>query len=109
MTDRKTLVKELKTLLDGMFIYGSYKSEPTKIPYGNYGEDEAHYIYADDKVFLKRRRYIIRVVTTHKDFELEENVESIFDRLEIPYRKITDQEVLEQNVYVFEWLVDLLN
>lgn len=99
---RKEMVSKISPLFDGRFKYGSYKSQP-KLPYANYGRNISNNMIADDKVYVKINSYTVRVVTEHKDFEIEEQIEDIFDELEIPYQVMTDEELEKEKVHCTEW------
>lgn len=99
---RKTIVQEMKTLLNGNFRYGSFKSEPT-VPYGNYARQESRNYMADDLVYQKINTYILRIVTSEKDFVLEDKIETMLDSNHISYQVITDEDVESQKAHCTEW------
>lgn len=103
------MVKQIAGLFKtGNFIYGGYKERPS-LPYGNYGRQESKYFYTDDKCTLKINAYIVRIVTADKDFALEEQIENIFDDLEIGYQVITDEELEKEKVHCTEWLIEVID
>lgn len=100
----------MKNLLgDSSFIYGGYRHEPSSLPYGNYAEQAGDYIRADDRTLVKVHSYIVRIVTESKDFALEDKVEDLFDELEIPYTKITAEDLFKQHVFCAEWIIDIID
>lgn len=52
--------------------------------------------------------YVVRLVTDHKDFVLEDTIEALFESLEIGFAKITDEYVKTEKVYCQEWEVAML-
>lgn len=105
---RKQMVKSLKEILDGRFIYGSYKNQPS-LPYGNYGRNHSNNFFGDDRIIAKINSYTVRIVTNEKDFELEERVEDLFDELGIGYNVVTDEDIKIEKVHCTEWEIELLD
>jgi hypothetical protein len=106
MTTLAEFVKSMQELLGSeYFIYGSYKTQPNHLPYGNYAEEPRRYIWADNQVYTKIRTYIVRVVTEAKDFALEDDIENIFADFEFVYQKITDLDITAEKVHCVEWEV----
>lgn len=109
MEQRLALVREMRTLLgEGKFIYGGYKSQPT-IPYGNYAISRSDNYFADDHVYHKNNNYILRVVTAHKDFELESQIEQIFEDLEIGWNLVNDEDIEQEKVHVIQYLIGMVD
>ena len=72
------------------------------------GEIPGDDYFADDKRFMKVRHYIVRLVTDHKDFVLEDTIETLFDSLDIAYQQITHEYVKTEKSYCTEWEVVIL-
>lgn len=105
---RQQMQLEIETILGKKkFIYGGYEFKP-KAPYGNYARDDTDFIYTDDKATLKVNTYIVRIVTPYKDFALENKVEGVFEKLDIPYRVIREEEFPQEKVMCVEWEVEIL-
>lgn len=109
MASRTDLVRGMKKILgDRYFVYGGYESRPDSNVYGNYAEIPGDDYWADDKRQLKVRHYIVRLVTDHKDFVLEDTVETLFESLELPFQQITHEYVKTEKSYCTEWEVVIL-
>ena len=109
MAGRIDLVRGMKQILgDRYFVYGGYESRPDSTVYGNYAEIPGDDYFADDKRLLKVRHYIVRLVTDHKDFVLEDTIETLFDTLDIAYQQITHEYVKVEKSYCTEWEVVIL-
>lgn len=109
MAGRTDLVQGMKQILgDKYFIYGGYESRPDSYTYGNYAEIPGDVYWADDKKQIKIRHYIVRLVTDHKDFVLEDTIETLFDSLDFAYEQITHEYVKTEKSYCTEWEVVML-
>lgn len=108
MNQRVEMVRRITELLNGSFRYGSYREEPTSLPYGNYAEVDSMYYYADNSPWLKTKTYIVRVITAFKDEELEDAIETVFEELMVPYRKVTEEDIVRHKVFANEWEIMLL-
>lgn len=108
MNKRQTFAAGMTKLLNGNFRYGGWFEDPNALPYGQYAEDSSYYVYGDDKPYAKPKSYIVRVVNSHKDFELEAAIERLFESLEIPYKKLTDEIIYFEKAYVLEWVFELI-
>ncbi|WP_305180448.1 hypothetical protein [Faecalibaculum rodentium] len=109
MAGRTDLVEGMQNILGKQwFIYGGYESRPEHLPYGNYGENPGETYWADDKRYIEIEKYVVRLVTDHKDFVLEDTIEALFESLEIGFAKITDEYVKTEKVYCQEWVVVML-
>lgn len=109
MAKRKDLVKALTDLLgDDWFAYAGFRERPNHLPYGLYLETPREQLMADDQVWIKIRRYVIRIVTAEKDWDMEDQVETIFDDLELSYQKVIDEPVGDEKDHMVEWEVDVI-
>lgn len=109
MSKRQEMYQAILELLNGNFRYGGYASEPTSLPYGNYAEQPRPYFKADNTTYKKIHDYVVRVVTEHKDFDLEEQIEDLFDDLKIPYDRLSDEDIEKQHVHCTEWIVEIID
>lgn len=110
MADRRALVKGMQDIFgSAYFSYAGYTSAPGRLPYSMYMEIPTEKrIKADDRVWIKRRLYVVRVVTGKKDWDLEDRVEELFDSLEFDYLKVTDEPFADEKVHVVEWEVEVI-
>lgn len=91
-----------------LFVFGSFTHQPAQLPYGNYAEIGCGYYRGDDRVQVRVFEYIVRIVTELKDFDLELQVEDLFESLNIPFEKVTSEELYKQHVYCGEWIVRVI-
>lgn len=104
MAKRREFVEKLSALFDeGLFVYAGYNEKPSKLPHGMYLELPADWIYADNVPLIKKRNYVVQIVTAHKDWDLEDKVEDTFDSLEVPYRKVLDEPFKDEKVHVVRY------
>ncbi len=109
MAKRQDLVKAWTDWLgDDWFAYAGYRERPNHLPYGLYIEIPRPPIMADDIQWVKIRRFVFRLVTAEKDWEMEEKAESIFDALELHYCKVTDEPVSDEKDHMVEWEVEVI-
>lgn len=104
---RQEFVKQMQNLLGkNKFRYGAFKSQPDT-PYALYVRNYSNNIICDDAVYCKVNKYDVGLVTSEKDFDLEEKVEKIFDDLGIVYDVFNDEDIQDEKVHIVEWEFEL--
>lgn len=106
-TEREKLVERLKALFpEGNFIYGGYMHKPT-LPFGSYARQDMKRYVADNGSWFRSGLYVVRIVTAHKDFDLEQKVIDIFDSLELYWDFFDEAFDKNEQCYGTEFLVEI--
>lgn len=100
-------LKELQTALNAVYstAYWSFpEGQAPAMPYMTYFETPSDNFGADNKVYHKRNRVSIELLTRHKDQTAEGNVESKLDSLGLFWNKdethLDDEDAYEVVYYV---------
>lgn len=110
MAKRQDLVQGMEEIFGAdWFAYAGYRERPNHLPYAIYIEIPNTSVYAENTNYIKIRRFVIRMVTAHKDWNLEEKVEDLFDSLELGYEKVADEPAADEKDHIVEWEVEMID
>lgn len=77
--------------------YNSFKTPPST-PYLIYLATDTDNTFADNKVYEKNTNYQVELYTDKKDFDVQENIENLFDEYEIPWES-SEAYIKEEKLY----------
>ncbi|MEN3130379.1 hypothetical protein [Bacillus albus] len=94
-------IMELMNILKatGYPVAYSHFTEATKLPYICFLVDDSPHMVADNKVHQKINDIHIELYTTKKDVKVEEVLENILDKYEIPYHSGPDVYIQSEKVF----------
>lgn len=111
MSKRSDFVTKMQAIFgENYFCYGGYTDCPDKLPYCLYLEIPTEKrIISDDHHTIRLRRYLVRLVTAYKDWDLEDEIEFVFDDLDFDYYKVTDEPFKSEKVHSVEWEIEFID
>jgi len=103
MIDEEKLYNLLSTL-GYPVAYSQFKDKKVSIPFILYKNDATDTFKADDKTYLKSNDFIITLVTSKKDLQVELKLESLLNENNLPFDKNEDY-IEGEDIYQIQYFI----